>query len=225
MIFPIDKNFVSINELLFTKGALLEGMPTAQKRLIELKEKTYILGIKKSGSIEPFTTILETTYNQIYNEIVEYQKLTNEILLKKMATFTEDQIVASFLVDWMYHLVRGARLMNVLDLKCHYTKTKSKLNDEVYEMVRIYYTSDSGKKVRSISKNLGNIQQTPKHIAIKILRQLGYTNIVESKDQKCDLNAKLGYELYDIDIKANNRIGLIDTFAFIYLWQLYQKAK
>jgi signal recognition particle subunit SEC65 len=92
-------------------------------------------------------------------------------------------------------------------------------------MLRIYYTSESGKKVRSISKNLGNIQQTHMHIAIKILRQLGYTNIVESKDPKCDLNAKLEYELYDIDIKVNNRISLIDTFAFIYLWQLYQKAK
>lgn len=164
-------------------------------------------------------------YNEIKEEVLEYKNMTFELLGRKMASFTENDTVASFLESGMNHLVRGARLMNVIDLKYHYTSTKSKLNDEVYEMLRIYFTSNTGKRVRSVSKNLGNLQQTETAIATKILKLLGYTNIELVKDNRCDLTAKHGYSLFEFDLKIHNRTSLIEIYAFIYLWQLYLKSK
>ena len=127
----------------------------------------------------------------------------------------------------MGHLVRGARLLDVLNLKYHYTSSKSKINDEVYEMLRIYFTSDSGKRVRSLSKNMGNIRTKNDIIGSKILTMLGYTHIELNKSykQKFDFTARLGYEIFEIDVRSLDRTSLIETYTFVYLWQFYKKVR
>jgi hypothetical protein len=225
MLFLLDKKLIMQYELLFGKGSLLEGLPVAEDKIRQLQSIPYTLGLRELGAKQQFENILNSVYNEINQEVLDYRRVTFELLGKKLTSFNDNETVASFLESGMNHVVRGARMMNVIDLKYHYTSTKSKINDEVYEMLRIYFTSDKGKRVRCVSKNLGNLQQTHTNIAIKILKLLGYTKIELGRDNRCDLIAKLDHKFFEIDFKIHNRSSLIEIYAFIYLWQLYLKSR
>jgi hypothetical protein len=212
-------NSLSIEDLLFGNGCLLDGIFDAQKKLEELRKKPYSVGRREPGSHDDFSPIL--------NEITDYQLFIKSLLDRKLSSFNDSDTVANFLLNGMRDLVRGARLLDVLKLKYHYTSSKSKVNDEVYEMLRIYFTSDSGKRVRSVSKNMGNIRNKNQVIGTKILSMLGYTHIEENKSlrNRFDFTARLGYEIFEIDVRNINRVSLIETYTFIYLWQYYKKVK
>jgi hypothetical protein len=220
-------NFLSVDDLLFGSGCLLYGIFDAQLKLEELRKKPYSVGRRELGSQDNFSPILDDTYSEIEKEIINYQLFVKTILDRKLISFNESETVANFLLKGMEDLVRGARLLDVLNLKYHYTSSKSKVNDEVYEMLRIYFTSDSGKRVRSVSKNMGNIRTKNDVIGSKILTMLGYTHIEPNKNytQKYDFTARYGYELFEIDVRNINRVSLIETYTFIYLWQYYKKVR
>jgi hypothetical protein len=217
----------SVDDLLFKSGCILDGISTAQKKLEDLRKKPYSAGRRELGSQDDFSPILDDTYLEIENEITDYQLYIKTMLDRKLCSFNESETVAHFLLNGMRDLVRGSRLLDVLNLKYHYTSSKSTVNDEVYEMLRIYFTSDSGKRVRSVSKNMGNIRNKNDVIGTKILTMLGYTHIEPNKyyTQKYDFTARFGYELFEIDVRNINRVSLIETYTFVYLWQHYKKVK
>ena len=222
-----NNNIESVEDLLFKSGCILDGISTAQDKLLELRNKPYSVGRRMPGTEESFVSVLDETYTEIEKEIFDYQLFIQSILNRTLSSFNETETVAKFLLQGMGYLVRGARLLDVLNLKYHYTSSKSKINDEVYEMLRIYFTSDSGKRVRSLSKNMGNIRTKNDVIGSKILTMLGYTHVEESKSlrDRFDFTARLGYELFEIDVRNLNRVSLIETYTFIYLWQYYKKVR
>lgn len=217
----------SVDDLLFKSGCILDGISTAQDKLLELKNKPYSVGRRLSGTEESFISVLDDTYAEIEKEIFDYQSFIQSTLNRRLSSFNETETVANFLLQGMSHLVRGARLLDVLNLKYHYTTSKSKINDEVYEMLRIYFTSDSGKRVRSLSKNMGNIRTKNDVIGSKILTMLGYTHVELNKNykQKFDFTARFGYEIFEIDVRSLDRTSLIETYTFVYLWQFYKKVR
>lgn len=222
-----NNSIESVEDLLFKSGCILDGISTAQDKLLELRNKPYSVGRRLPGTEESFVSVLDETYTEIEKEIFDYQLFIQSILNRTLSSFNETETVAKFLLQGMGYLVRGARLLDVLNLKYHYTSSKSKINDEVYEMLRIYFTSDSGKRVRSLSKNMGNIRTKNDVIGSKILTMLGYTHVEESKSlrDRFDFTARLGYELFEIDVRNLNRVSLIETYTFIYLWQYYKKVR
>ncbi len=222
-----NNSIESVEDLLFKSGCILDGISTAQDKLLELRNKPYSVGRRLPGTEESFVSVLDETYTEIEKEIFDYQLFIQSILNRTLSSFNETETVAKFLLQGMGYLVRGARLLDVLNLKYHYTSSKSKINDEVYEMLRIYFTSDSGKRVRSLSKNMGNIRTKNDVIGSKILTMLGYTHVKESKSlrDRFDFTARLGYELFEIDVRNLNRVSLIETYTFIYLWQYYKKVR
>ena len=222
-----NNSIESVEDLLFKSGCILDGISTAQDKLLELRNKPYSVGRRLPGTEESFVSVLDETYTEIEKEIFDYQLFIQSTLNRTLSSFNETETVAKFLLQGMGYLVRGARLLDVLNLKYHYTSSKSKINDEVYEMLRIYFTSDSGKRVRSLSKNMGNIRTKNDVIGSKILTMLGYTHVEESKSlrDRFDFTARLGYELFEIDVRNLNRVSLIETYTFIYLWQYYKKVR
>lgn len=222
-----NNNIESVEDLLFRSGCILDGILTAQDKLLELRNKPYSVGRRLPGTEESFVSVLDDTYAEIEKEIFDYQSFIQSILNRRLSSFNETETVAKFLLQGMGHLVRGARLLDVLNLKYHYTSSKSKINDEVYEMLRIYFTSDSGKRVRSLSKNMGNIRTKNDVIGSKILTMLGYTHVEQNKNyrQKFDFTARLGYEIFEIDVRSLDRTSLIETYTFVYLWQFYKKVR
>lgn len=222
-----NNSIESVDDLLFKSGCILDGISTAQDKLLELKNKPYSVGRRLPGTEESFISVLDDTYAEIEKEIFDYQSFIQSILNRRLSSFNETETVANFLLQGMSHLVRGARLLDVLNLKYHYTTSKSKINDEVYEMLRIYFTSDSGKRVRSLSKNMGNIRTKNDVIGSKILTMLGYTHVELNKNykQKFDFTARFGYEIFEIDVRSLDRTSLIETYTFVYLWQFYKKVR
>jgi hypothetical protein len=217
----------NVEDLLFKSGCILDGISTAQDKLLELKNKPYSVGRRLPGTEESFISVLDDTYAEIEKEIFDYQSFIQSTLNRRLSSFNETETVANFLLQGMSYLVRGARLLDVLNLKYHYTTSKSKINDEVYEMLRIYFTSDSGKRVRSLSKNMGNIRTKNDVIGSKILTMLGYTHVELNKNykQKVDFTARFGYEIFEIDVRSLDRTSLIETYTFVYLWQFYKKVR
>ena len=222
-----NNSIESVEDLLFKSGCILDGISTAQDKLLELRNKPYSVGRRLPGTEESFVSVLDETYTEIEKEIFDYQLFIQSTLDRSLSSFNETETVAKFLLQGMSHLVRGARLLDVLNLKYHYTSSKSKINDEVYEMLRIYFTSDSGKRVRSLSKNMGNIRTKNDIIGSKILTMLGYTHVELNKNykQKFDFTARLGYEIFEIDVRSLDRTSLIETYTFVYLWHFYKKVK
>lgn len=223
----LNNSIESVDDLLFKSGCILDGISTAQDKLLELKNKPYSVGRRLPGTEESFISVLDDTYAEIEKEIFDYQSFIQSTLNRRLSSFNETETVANFLLQGMSHLVRGARLLDVLNLKYHYTTSKSKINDEVYEMLRIYFTSDSGKRVRSLSKNMGNIRTKNDVIGSKILTMLGYTHVELNKNykQKFDFTARFGYEIFEIDVRSLDRTSLIETYTFVYLWQFYKKVR
>lgn len=222
-----NKSVESVEDLLFKSGCILNGISTAQDKLLELKNKSYSVGRRLPGTGESFVSVLDDLYAEIEKEISDYQSFIQSTLNRRLSSFNEAETVAEFLLQGMGHLVRGARLLDVLNLKYHYTSSKSKVNDEVYEMLRIYFTSETGKRIRSVSKNMGNIRTKNDVIGSKILSMLGYTHIELNKNyrQKFDFTARFGYEIFEIDVRDINRMSLIETYTFVYLWQYYKKVR
>jgi hypothetical protein len=222
-----NKSVESVEDLLFKSGCILNGISTAQDKLLELKNKSYSVGRRLPGTGESFVSVLDDLYAEIEKEISDYQSFIQSTLNRRLSSFNEAETVAEFLLQGMGHLVRGARLLDVLNLKYHYTSSKSKVNDEVYEMLRIYFTSETGKRIRSVSKNMGNIRTKNDVIGSKILSMLGYTHIEPNKNyrQKFDFTARFGYEIFEIDVRDINRMSLIETYTFVYLWQYYKKVR
>jgi hypothetical protein len=222
-----NKSVESVEDLLFKSGCILNGISTAQDKLLELKNKPYSVGRRLPETGESFVSVLDDLYAEIEKEISDYQSFIQSTLNRRLSSFNEAETVAEFLLQGMGHLVRGARLLDVLNLKYHYTSSKSKVNDEVYEMLRIYFTSETGKRIRSVSKNMGNIRTKNDVIGSKILSMLGYTHIELNKNyrQKFDFTARFGYEIFEIDVRDINRMSLIETYTFVYLWQYYKKVR
>jgi hypothetical protein len=74
---------------------------------------------------------------------------------------------------------------------------------------------------------MGNIKTKNDVIGSKILTMLGYTHVELNKNynQKFDFTARLGYEIFEIDVRALDRTSLIETYTFVYLWQFYKKVR
>ena len=223
MLLLLDHNMKNLYEVLFSKGSILGGYYDAMDKVKNLRALPYTIGVRERRSNRFFISVLDGFYKQLEEEFVQYSENLNELLARRLNTFDDSSTVASFLVEGMELLVRGSRLLNIIDLKYHYASSKSKVNDESYELLRIYYTSDKGEKIRGINKNMGNRSQSHEKIAEKILRLLEYSDIRMSEYPEADMVAKKEFRYYEIDLKINGRKELIEIFSLLSLWEVYRK--
>lgn len=223
MLLLLDRKMLNLHEVLFSQGAILGGYYEAMNKIKNLRALPYTIGVRERGSETFFISVLDEFYTQLKEEFMLYDDILNKLLARRVNTFDDSSTVAAFLVEGMSLLVRGSRLLNVIDLKYHYGSSKSKVNDESYELLRIYYTSDKGEKIRGINKNMGNRSQSHEKIAEKILRLLDYSDIRISEYFEADIIAKREFRYYEIDLKINDRKELIEIFSLLSLWSVYKK--
>lgn len=223
MLLLLDHDMKNLYEVLFSKGSILGGYYDAMDKVKNLRALPYTIGVRERRSKTFFISVLDGFYTQLEEEFMLYSENFNKLLARRVNTFDDSSTVASFLVEGMALLVRGSRLLNIIDLKYHYGSSKSKVNDESYELLRIYYTSDKGEKIRGINKNMGNRSQSHEKIAEKILRLLDYSDIRMSEYHEADIIAKKELRYYEIDLKINDRKELIEIFSLLSLWGVYKK--
>lgn len=223
MLLLLDTQMKNLYDVLFSKGAVLDGYYNALSKLGDLKTSPYSIGIREKGSGAAFVSVLDELYCQIEDEFKSYSENLNNLMSRRLHSFEDGSTVASLLVEGLSILVRGARLLDVVNLRYHYTSSKSKVNEECYEMLRIYFTSDQGKKIRGVNKNMGNSSQGPEKLAERILRMLDYIDIKYSDFSEVDMTAKKGHRHYDVELKFKNRKELIEIFSLVSLWGVYKK--
>jgi hypothetical protein len=224
LLLPKMWNLYDVYDILYSDGSILHGYPKAKEKLNKLKSHPYKIGVKELGKQGKFISVLDELFLKIELEMTTYSTNLDKLLLQRLSSFGENETVASLVVGGLSQLVRGARLINVIDNIHHYTLSKSKSNDQSYEMLRIYWTSDKGKKVRGLNKNIGNSSVSQKKLAEKVLQLLGYTDIAgASRPYEADLVAKMGAKYFEFDLKAQSRADLIEMFSLLYLWKLYKE--
>ena len=223
MLLLLDPKMKNLYEVLFSKGSILDGYYNAMSNINNLKKQPFSIGIREKGTGAEFVSVLDELYSQVEDEFTAYSDNLNDLMSRRLQSFEEGATVVSYLVEGLSILVRGARLLNVINIKYHYTSSKSKVNEEYYEMLRIYFTSDKGKKIRCVNKNMGNSGQGPEKLAEKILRMLDYFDIQISGFSDVDMTAQKGHRHYDVELKFNNRKELIEIFSLVSLWGVYKK--
>jgi hypothetical protein len=223
MLILLDPQMKKIHDVLFGHGAILDGYTDAYIRLQGLKKLPYTIGIRERESRTEFESVLDDLYLQIEEELNRFSENLESLLNRKMQSFESDSTVSSFLIEGLEFLIKGSRLLDVIEHKHHYTSSQSRVNQESYEMLRFYWTSEVGKKYRGVNKNMGNSNQTPEKIAEKILQLLGFFEITKSESRGADIYAKKGLRHYEVDLKINERKELIQIFSLVSLWGTYKK--
>ncbi len=223
MLILLDPQMKKIHDVLFGPGAILDGYTDAYIRLKSLTKLPYTIGIKERGTRTHFVSALDDLYVQIEEELNKFSENLEGMLNRKMESFECNSTVSTFLIDGLDFLIKGSRLLDVIEHKHHYTSSQSRVNQESYEMLRFYWTSEIGKKYRGVNKNMGNSNQTAEKIAEKILQLLGFFEITKSESRGADLYAKKGLRHYEVDLKINDRKELIQIFSLVSLWGTYKK--
>ena len=175
--------------------------------------------------------ILENEVNRIYQELSRMIRIFKGFYLTNINK--NDNISSDMSPQKMNYLIkrmmlRIKRLVCVLDpdySKINF-KDKKTPNPNHYTMIKGYWINDHGKRVRSVSRNIGNTESSINDLTQKLFKMNCEDVIVYEPEFglnfKPDLIVSDGVDKWFIETKMMNIDNFIRTFVMFEMWKMYK---
>jgi hypothetical protein len=124
-------------------------------------------------------------------------------------------------------MIRIKRLVCVLDPDYSIIKFKDKKTLNNYTMIKGYWINENGKRVRSISRNIGNTESTMNDLTIKLFEK-NNKNLVQMEHESgskfnVDLTVYDGKINWAVETKLMNQENFVKTFVMFEFWKVYKQ--
>ena len=222
----LDENLKYLEEFSNKEFNLQSGLIFVDRKEFELDEKE--ARKKMSDPKNQSWGILEPEVNSI---ITEKQRLIikfKEFYFSKISENPEfKNITVARLEDIVTKLmIRIKRLDCVIDTKFNSTQFLEKKTGHRYLMAKGFWIDNDGTRVRSISRNITNIESSITELVFKILKMNNKSIILmeleKASKYKPDFTVYDGSKEWWVEIKNNNMNNLVKSFIMFETWKIYK---
>jgi len=222
-----DENLRYLMEFLSRESNLNSGMIFVDKHEFELDERgarKKISDVKNQswGILEPEITLMSKEKERLIRLFKEFYStpVSENPDLRNLTPHQLQYIITKL-------MIRIKRLECVLETKFNSTEFLEKKSGNRYLMAKGYWINDDGTKVRSISRNIVNVESSIADLAVKLFR----TN--KKSVTVMELDKSLGYRpdftVYDgpvqwfVEVKIDNMNDMVRTFIMFETWKVYKE--
>jgi len=208
---------------------MIKGVPLSVLQGLSPSEATRFLRTDTQAQYD----LLHSIYHSIEAE--------KERLIKDYSSFYFNKITYTDYSDeglspqeiWQMIVERIIRVMRLtLVFAPDYSQSRSanKPQGAMYDMVKINWIDDNGKKFRKVTKTYGKLGQAGLEYAIPKLLETYFDNHTEIQlnvktpsGMLIDLVANINNQLWAFEFKATNKKNLIETGVRLELWKMYKE--
>ncbi|MDX9696465.1 MAG: hypothetical protein RBT49_11805 [Bacteroidales bacterium] len=123
-------------------------------------------------------------------------------------------------------MIRIKRLDCVLDTKFNSTQFLEKKTGHRYLMAKGFWINNDGTRVRSISRNIANVESSITELVMKILKMNNKSIIVmelnKASEYKPDFLVYDGSKEWWVEIKSKNMDNMVKSFIMFETWKIYK---
>ena len=233
-IFNIDKNYITFKDenLDFVDSLTMLEIDKYQSGIIFMKmedfEKDFPESIKKLENIENQSWgILSEEVSKIHLEFGRLIRLFKDFYVFKLE-FTEKNFSPQE-INYVIHktIVRIKRLACVFNPEFSIITFTDKKTNITYEMIKGYWISDEGRKVRSLSRNVGKIGSSMIELTSKLFKLNNkHLTIYEpsfNQQYRPDLIVYDGTTKWIVETKMLDKGNFIKTYVMFELWKMYKE--
>jgi hypothetical protein len=234
-IFQIDKRFNSspdenlryINEVINRVFDLHSGLVFVESKELESDYKNTI---KKLQDPENQSWgILEKEITSMNQELARLIRVFKGFYLTEVDKYEHPSSNLSpqkiqYLINRL--MIRIKRMVFVLDPDFSTIKFKDKKSGNNYTMIKGYWINDKGKRVRSLSRNIGNSESSINELTMKLFK-MNSKNIFVMEPEfglkfRPDLKVNDGKTEWLVETKLQNIENFIKTFVMFENWKMYK---
>lgn len=233
-IFNIDKKYKSFKDenLDFVDSLTMLEANKPLSGFIFMKmedfEKDIPGSIKKLQNIENQSWgILSEEVSKIYQEFARLIRSFKEYYTSK-SDFTEKNL-SPHEVHYIVHksIVRIKRIACVLNPEFSIITFTDKKTNNSYEMIKGYWINDEGRKVRSLSRNVGKVEASMIELTTKLFK-LNKEHII-THEPSFNLHFRPDLIIFDgktewiVETKMLDKGNFVKTYVMFELWKMYKE--
>jgi len=203
--------------LIFVESLELESdYKNAVKKLRDPKNQSWgILEKEVAGMNQELARLIRVFEGFYLTNVDEYKPNSSNLSPQKI----------NYLINTL--MIRIKRMICVLDPEYSVIKFKDKKTDNDYTMIKGYWINDEGKKVRSLSRNVGNTESSINELTMKLLK-INKNNVIITEPEyslrfRPDLRVNDGKTEWFVETKSMNIENLIRSFVMFENWKLYKE--
>lgn len=230
-MFDLDKDFTShkdeilnlIEETSSKKFELTSGLSFSQMETYKEEHRYYIE--KVFGEYKESWGLLNSDISKIPLELnallIEFKKFY--LTRSENKSFTPQEI------NYIIHktMIRLNRMLCVVNPEYTTTEFYDKKSEKSYKMIKGYWIDDEGKRVRSLSKNIGNVEASINELIQKLfrsnLKNLTFYEPENPTSDREDLIVFDGKTKWSVETKMLNLDHYIQNFVSLEMWKRYKE--
>lgn len=211
------KVFDSNSGLIFVNSNEMEtDFENAIKKLHDPKNQSWgILENERTKMFQELARMFRVFHGFYFTNLNEHPNLSSDMSPQKI----------NYLIDKL--MIRIKRMACVLDPDYSKITFKDKNSPNSYIMIKGYWFNDNGKRVRSISRNIGNSESSINELIQKLFKMNG-NDVISYEPEfglrlKPDLVVTDGTVKWYVETKLMNIDNFIRTFVMFEMWKEYKK--
>ena len=222
----LDENLKYLEEFSNKEFNLQSGLIFVDRKEFELDEKEARKKMSDTknqswGILEPEVNSIITEKQRLINKFKEFyfSKISDNPGFKNITVAQLEDIVAKL-------MIRIKRLDCVIDTKFNSTQFLEKKTGHRYLMAKGFWINNDGTRVRSISRNITNVESSITELVLKILKMNNKSIILmeleKTSKYKPDFTVYDGSKEWWVEIKNNNMNNLVKSFIMFETWKIYK---
>lgn len=222
----LDENLKYLEEFSNKEFNLQSGLIFVDRKEFELDEKEARKKMSDTknqswGILEPEVNSMITEKQRLINKFKEFyfSKISDNPGFENITVAQLEDIVAKL-------MIRIKRLDCVIDTKFNSTQFLEKKTGHRYLMAKGFWINNDGTRVRSISRNITNVESSITELVLKILKMNNKSIILmeleKTSKYKPDFTVYDGSKEWWVEIKNNNMNNLVKSFIMFETWKIYK---
>jgi len=203
--------------LVFINSLEMDSDPDGSRVALQnpLNQSWGILEEEVSSMQQELARLIRIFENFYYRGIAENKKLPHSI----------SPIHVTYLVKKLF--VRIKRMVCVLDPDYSVIKFNERKSGNEYNMVKGYWVTNDGVRVRSLSRNIGNNEASINELTMKLFKLNSAKVLVMEPEQgiafRPDLIVADGKNTWLVETDLLNFESFVRTYVMFELWKMYKK--
>ena len=203
--------------LIFVESKELESdYKSAIKKLQDPENQSWgILDTEITGIRQELARLVRIFKGYYLTNVNEYEHLSSNLSPQKI----------HYIINRL--MIRIKRLVCVLDPDYSTIKFKDKKYRNNYNMIKGYWIDDNGKRVRSLSRNIGNTESSINELTMKLFK-MNSKNVFVMEPEfglkfRPDLKVNDGKTEWLVETKLQNIDSFIKTYVMFEFWKMYKE--
>lgn len=222
-----DENLKYIEEVLKREFLMEPGMIFVEALEMESDSKNAIKKLQDPKNQS--WGILEKEVSEMFQELGKLIRLFEGFYTSNISDNRSLSNLTPMQIQYVINknIIRIKRLVCVLDPGYSTIEYKDKKYGNNYTMIKGYWIDDNGKRVRSLSRNIGTKESSINELTMKLFKVNSEKITVYEPEFglkfRPDLMVSDGKTRWMVETKLQNRNGFIRTYVMFELWKIYKE--